>query len=202
MYRTYIIIDDFLDQPEVLRNPALKLSYPSLGFETNFPGRNASQAVVVPELEVVISKIVGEKLKPKTGTSHGKFRLTLAGDKGAAGVHLDDCAWSGILYLTPDEFCQGGTHFYRHKATNMDRAPITVEELQALGMSSMQEVWDNIVDKDTNNPEKWEHLMTVPMKYNRLVLFRPWLFHNAGQGFGDNVENGRLIYPLFFENDI
>jgi hypothetical protein len=38
------------------------------------------------------------------------------------------------------------------------------------------------------------------MKYNRLVLFRPWIFHNAGPGFGDSVENGRVIYPLFYNN--
>jgi len=36
------------------------------------------------------------------------------------------------------------------------------------------------------------------MKFNRFVLFRPWLFHNAGPGFGERPENGRLIYLLFY----
>ena len=40
--------------------------------------------------------------------------------------------------------------------------------------------------------------MTVPMRYNRLVLLRPWLWHTAGPGFGDNLENGRLVYLMFF----
>jgi hypothetical protein len=35
------------------------------------------------------------------------------------------------------------------------------------------------------------------MKYNRLMLFRPWLFHNAGPEFGDSIENGSIIYLMF-----
>jgi hypothetical protein len=32
------------------------------------------------------------------------------------------------------------------------------------------------------------------------VLFRPWLWHNAGAGFGDCLENGRLIYLLSYNS--
>ncbi len=38
----------------------------------------------------------------------------------------------------------------------------------------------------------------VPMKFNRLVLFEPWLWHAAGPGFGDSVSNGRLIYLMSY----
>jgi len=44
----------------------------------------------------------------------------------------------------------------------------------------------------------WETTMTVPMRFNRLVLLRPWLWHTAGRGFGDSLENGRLVYLMFF----
>ena len=40
--------------------------------------------------------------------------------------------------------------------------------------------------------------MTVPMRFNRLVLLRPWLWHTSGLGFGDSIENGRLVYLMFF----
>ena len=50
----------------------------------------------------------------------------------------------------------------------------------------------------TNDPSKWEKVMTLPMRFNRLVLFRPWLWHAAASGFGDRNENGRLIQGLFF----
>ena len=37
----------------------------------------------------------------------------------------------------------------------------------------------------------------MPMRFNRLVLFRPLLWHSAGDGFGDSLANGRLV-QLFF----
>ena len=40
--------------------------------------------------------------------------------------------------------------------------------------------------------------MSVPMRYNRLLLLRPWLWHTAGPGFGDRLDNGRLVYLMFF----
>jgi len=105
-----------------------------------------------------------------------------------------------MLYLTPDEYCQGGTEFFRHKATNTDHAPYTKEQLTAIGLTDFKQVWDDIIMKDTNNPQSWQHLMTIPMKFNRLVLFRPWLYHNAGPSFGKSLADGRLIYPLFYQN--
>jgi hypothetical protein len=36
------------------------------------------------------------------------------------------------------------------------------------------------------------------MRFNRLLLLRPWLFHTAGPGFGDKPENARLVYLMFF----
>ena len=36
------------------------------------------------------------------------------------------------------------------------------------------------------------------MPSNRLFLLRPWLWHTAGRGFGDRLENGRLVYLMFF----
>ena len=40
--------------------------------------------------------------------------------------------------------------------------------------------------------------MHVPMKFNRLILFRPWFFHDAGPGFGTDIRTGRLVYLLFY----
>jgi len=36
--------------------------------------------------------------------------------------------------------------------------------------------------------------MTVPIRFNRMILFRPWFWHTAGASFGDNIENGRLVH--------
>jgi hypothetical protein len=41
--------------------------------------------------------------------------------------------------------------------------------------------------------------MTVPMRFNRLVILQPQYWHTSGPGFGDTVENGRLVYLMFFK---
>lgn len=200
MQLSYIIVDDFLDNAMQLRSVALQANFPSPKANTYFPGRNAEKAIIMSDIDKAISDIVGERLKPMPGTSHGKFRLALENDKGEANIHIDNCHWSAILYLTPDEYCKGGTDFYRHKATKTDHAPYTAEQLAKIGFKEYKQVWDEIILKDTNDSDKWQHLMNVPMKFNRLVLFRPWLYHNAGISFGNSIENGRLIYPLFYQN--
>ena len=38
------------------------------------------------------------------------------------------------------------------------------------------------------------------MRFNRLMLFRPQQYHDAGAGFGTSLENGRLVYLNFYNN--
>jgi hypothetical protein len=61
-------------------------------------------------------------------------------------------------------------------------------------------LWNEVIHPHTNDASKWELVRSVPLKFNRLVLFRPWLWHNAGAGFGDHLENGRLIYLLSYNS--
>src|SRR5262249_19190824 len=112
------IVDDFLADPEVVRDAALRLEYVTTAAPTNFPGRNSRQRLRIGGLEEAISHVVGERLVGAEGTVHGHTRLTLAEDDalGRYRVHVDPFhVWSGILYLTPDAFCRGGTEFFRHK---------------------------------------------------------------------------------------
>ena len=57
----------------------------------------------------------------------------------------------------------------------------------------------DVIHPHTNDASKWELVRRVQMKFNRLVLFRPWQWHNAAPGFGDRPENGRLIYVLSYK---
>ncbi len=198
MQNSLMIIDDFLDNPFDLRNAALQQEYPELKEKTYFPGKNSAKRMIVEGMDRQISRLVQEPLTPTAGTGHGRTRLALEGDQGTIDIHIDDGYWSGILYLTLPEHCQAGTDFFRHKRTDMDRAPLYPEDLEKLGYQKYGDVWDDVLGPDTNNKSAWEHIMRVPMRFNRLILLRPWLYHTAGPGFGDSLENGRLVYLLFF----
>lgn len=197
MPTSLIIVDDFLNNASELRDAALRLDYPEQ--DGAFPGRNSQERIEIGGLAQQVSRLVGEPLKLMSPLqSHAKCRVTLAADKGRAKVHVDRAHWSGILYLSRPEDCRGGTEFFRHRRTGTDRAPINERELAAMGYASSEEVHREIIEKDSNDDSKWELTMQVPMRFNRLVLLRPWLWHTAGPAFGDRIENGRLVYLMFF----
>src|SRR3546814_134791 len=82
--------------------------------------------------------------------------------------------------------------------TNTERAPYDDAELAAMGYASRKEMFSEVINRDGTDDSKWEMTMRVPMRFNRLVLLRPWLWHTAGPAFGDRMENGRLVYLMFF----
>lgn len=199
MPTSFIIVDDFLENPSAIRDMALGLDYDYGG---NFPGRNSRQRLDLPGLSDYVSHLTGEPLKPiEPLGSHGKCRITLASDPKNAGIHVDEAQWSGILYLSRDEDCRGGTRFFRHKRTNMDRAPINDREAQAMGYANVADACNSILTQDAHRPSAWEKAFEIPMRFNRLVLLRPWFWHTSCPGFGNSIENGRLIQVMFFTID-
>lgn len=200
MALSFLVVDDFLGQPDRFRKQALSLDYPDL--QGPFPGRNSAQRLEIPRLSEHVSQLVGERLKPiEPRQSHGKCRLTLASDPRRGAVHVDHSQWSGILYLTRPEHCRGGTEFFRHKKTGLDRSPVSDREAIAMGLGGRDAVIAKTVTTDGLKRAAWERTMEIPMRYNRLVLLRPWFFHTAGPGFGTSREDGRLIYVMFFTLD-
>jgi len=199
MPTSLIVVDDFLSARDAqqLREAGLSMDYPEQ--QGPFPGRNSQDRLQIDGLDEAVSALVGERVKPISPLhSHAKFRITLGADLGRAKVHVDQAYWSGILYLSLPEHCQGGTEFFRHRRTNTDRAPINDAELAAMGFASHQQMHQQIIERDSNDDSQWEMTMRVPMRYNRLVLLRPWLWHTAGPAFGDRLDNARLVYLMFF----
>jgi hypothetical protein len=191
------VLDEFLPNPHATRARALTLDYSVPG---RFPGFNSKEKIGFRWLEAAVSRIVGEPVyAPWTDDfSHGNCRLALAADNQPARIHIDQSDWTGVLSLTRPEDCRGGTEFYRHLPSNLDRLPISEERLREAGYESYEDLRKEILDKDALDRSKWELSMRVPMRFNRLVLLQPQYWHTAGESFGDDVENGRLVYLMFF----
>jgi len=200
VYQSLIVVDEFYPDPVEVRRMALASDYPETSAPRTYPGRNSDRKYMPPGLDEVVSRLVGSpvagNLDPNAG--HGGFRITLAGEPSRYLVHVDPplLTWVGVIYLNPPEQCRGGTAFFRHKGLNSDRTPLTEDELRAYGPASMAA----LMQQDGNDPAKWEHLMTVPMRFNRLILYRPWLWHSSGEAFGTTRETGRLIQLVGFRD--
>ena len=76
--------------------------------------------------------------------------------------------------------------------------PTDLLSIQQAGYNDINALIEDVVNKDTNYPAKWAKVMTVPMRFNRLILFSPWMFHNSGEAFGKTPKDGRLVNLMFF----
>ena len=195
---TFIMVDDFLADPERARRQALQLDYDRSKKDGNYPGVLSDQPLPIGGLDDSVSKLIGVPVQAAPETVHGHCRLTLRSEKGLSGVHIDPAFYSGILYLSAPEDCRGGTDFYRHRRTGLDRVPEQPLEMMKAGYDDVNQLIEDVVNADTLKPSRWERTFTAPMRFNRLILFSPWMFHNSAAGFGDKPENGRLVYLMFF----
>ena len=198
MYRSLIVVDDFYPEPQKVREAALNATYPDPESD-KYPGRNSKEKFQVRGLDEAVQRIFGEPIQshPHPDGPHLRFRMTLAGETGRNIAHVDPVpplVAVGIVYLTLPEHCRGGTAFYAHRDIEMDTVPSPEHLQERTGCSDVK----SLLQKDGQDPDKWEHLMTVPMRFNRAVLYRPWMWHSAGEPFGDSIENGRLIHVLNF----
>lgn len=195
------VIDDFHPNPLRMRERALSFDY---SVEGRYPGQNSQQKIALPWLEDAVGRIVGAPVHAPWGPdySHQCCRLALASDDHEARIHIDESDWTGVLYLTLDEHCQGGTEFYRHLPTMTDRVPMTLDKVQELGFADYASLQQQILDEDALDRSKWELSMRVPMRFNRLVLLQPQYWHTAGLSFGGGPEDGRLTYLMFFKHGL
>lgn len=194
---SFLMFDDFVANPHELRRQALKLGYDG-DASGNYPGVTSARALPIPGLDDFVSRAIGTPVRAAPGTLHGHCRLTLKADRGRSGVHVDPAFYSGILYLSLPEHAAGGTDFFRHKRTGLDRVPTRADEMVSAGYGDPNDLIADVVNRDTLRPAAWEHSFTAPMRFNRLILFSPWMFHNSARGFGDTPETGRLAYLMFF----
>jgi hypothetical protein len=195
------VVEDFLRDPSLLRRFALEAEYLLPPTAETYAGRNSRQKYPLPGLEEYVQQVTGHAVVPAGHpAAHAHLRLCLEGETGTGGVHIDNCHWTGVLYLTLDEHAQGGTTFHRHRPSNTLRAPVYPEDWLAWGGLSRDRWWKEVVLPHTNDPTKWDVARHVEMRFNRLVLFRPWLWHSASPGFGSDAATGRLVYLIFLHD--
>tara|TARA_B100000902_G_scaffold339494_1_gene341745 strand:- start:702 stop:1313 length:612 start_codon:yes stop_codon:yes gene_type:complete len=196
--RNLIVVDDFLQNPDAVREYALVQQFEFFGGK-NWPGRDSSDIHGAEEMTEACSHVVGEKLTIKPQNKCSYFRLTKEGQDGRQHIHFDPnpgLIWAGVLYLTPIVHPTGGTKFWKHKETGWDRSP-TPEEGAKYGVHSHQDMV-KFFDIEGKDESKWIELDNVAFKYNRLVMFNPSLWHSNGDLFGTMEEDARLVQLFFF----
>ncbi len=135
------------------------------------------------------SKLLGGiDIRYKRG--EGEFRVTTAADMGqrTSLVHVDTPDLSAIVHLSKDR--TEGTHFYRHRRLDLER--VSPED------NARPEV-RRAIEADTLDLAAWELVHTIPMRFNRLLIFDGKYFHSGAQVLtGATLAEGRMTQNFFF----
>lgn len=199
----YIIVDDIYSDPDGLVEAALESIREAELPRGNYAGVMTTHPFLGEQHRALFQKLTMEPSINSSTNANGKIRFTLPEDPFKFHIHYDvdmNTKWAGVVYLSK-EHPQGieGTSFWKHKRTGLEIAPNTVEGFQQYGWKDFNDLRMFLEDEGLDE-SLWEKTLSVPYKYNRLILFRPWMLHSPGPAFGDSLENSRIIQTLFLGN--
>jgi hypothetical protein len=201
MINRYYIIDDFYNDPDELVRVSLESAI-NFGSNGNFAGVMTSQAFLSIHQRDLFQKLLLEPSIDSSTQLNGKVRFTKEGDPYKQNIHFDggfDTKWSGVVYLSKNHPNVDGTAFWKHKKSGLEEIPRTEAGLAKVGLNSREGI-KNLLEKDGIDETQWEKTLAVPYRYNRLVLFRPWLFHSPGVAWGNTLQTSRIVQTIFLGN--
>lgn len=182
------IVDNFYENPDEIREFALKQDYLEGGLGRGFIGRRTHQQFLFPGLKERFEEIMGRKItKWEEHGMNGRFQVAWSGEPLV--YHCDSQQWGGMLYLTPNAPYQCGTTLYAHKQT----------KARTYYEPGYDASWRNIPGDCHLDGTPFEPVDVLGNVYNRLVIFDASCIHSASQYFGTVMDNGRLWQMFFFD---
>lgn len=182
------IVDNFYEDPDAVREFALKQDYLEGGLGRGFIGRRTEQQFLFPGLKERFEEIMGREITAwQEHGMNGRFQISWSGEPLV--YHCDSQKWGGMLYLTPNAPFSCGTTLYAHKTT---RARTYYEE-------GWDVAWKDVPGDCHLDGSSFEPVDVLGNVYNRLVIFDASAIHSASQYFGTVKENARLWQMFFFD---
>lgn len=180
-------VEDFLSNPEAVRDAALKAKW--LNWKSETDGQ-VYKRVAEYESPAIAARIAQEMGRPVKVVKMG-FRLNYADEAPNTLIHSDGDGWGTyamVLSLAKHSPDGNGTAFWRHLASGKDR--VRVEDFDALVQ----------VVPDWDDPAKFERWHVEEAAFNKAVFYRSELLHSRWPftAFGSTPEDGRLTLVCFF----
>lgn len=211
-----IIIDNFLQDPDVLKNIGINSSfspYPNFDKKKGYPGIRAQapaeySSMITEFLEPLIKLNFGVPEDLALRKSMCAFSLTTMQAEDLSPLqrtpHFDASSphhMAVLLYLCDER--HGGTGFYRHKATGLQQiTEATREHYLDVYYEEINAVRPPLRYFDNSN-EHFSFLGMIPAKFNRLVIYRGSLLHtaciNPAISINDHPGSGRLTVNTFYD---
>lgn len=179
--RPIFVLEDFHPFPNEIRELALQSEF------TDWLGPDGHIYKRICRMEIPGIRAMIEGCLGPVDMLGMAYRLNYNDEEPNSAIH-SDLGWGThalVLYLSEGP---GGTAFWRHNRTGVDRIDV--------GDTWLFEQ----VNKDWNDESRWtlEHL--VEMRFNRAIIYESALFHSRYpfKAFGNTPDTGRLIVVAFF----
>ena len=167
------IIDDFLSFP--VKEYVKKIGDPTNSIvEQWYPNNDKFHNKTYERL----SDILGSRIQVLDDTTISSTENT--DSHICAHIQSD---WIALIYLQLPLSSLGefGVSFYSHKETG-------------------SEFYSEGKKLNTLDESQWKEYSKIPVKYNRMVLFKSRLWHSYGNGFGDTLNNSMLYKKIIIRN--
>ena len=175
------IVDDFYEDPMLVRQFALQLEYNE---DLRYYKGKRTKSYKTPQMKQRFEEILGRKITVwDEHAMNGVFQYCTPED--ALVYHWDNQTWAGMIYLTPGAPYQSGTSLFAHKTTGARCEGDPGSDLAFNG---------GFYDRS-----KFDLVDTAGNVFNRLVLFDAKCIHAANEYFGQTKENSRLFHLFFFD---
>ena len=187
---TIAVIDDFLGDPDALRDHAL--TYP-FDFE---PSRYKGRRTIPyrsPEVRQAFESVLGASITDwEAQPYNGSFQLT--GPDDPIVWHSDTQTYAAAIYLDGGCHPEAGTSFWRHRDTKCRRSPWHPREYVRFNEQSAAAAHAAIFnDYNYVHPDAWELVDRVAAVFNRCVIWDAKLIHSA-----TSYQRERLVQLFFF----
>lgn len=196
------IVDNFFDDPDKIRNLALRMSY-TPDERGTYPAVRSEQLYInnKPLFDLVCRKILSiyydlhsnQSINWNVNMSFQKVNKSY----GSGWIHIDSPALlSAIVYLNPNASPDSGTSMYRLKkdVVAADDQYNVIKEDFYLGKTSFEEAEKSRIKSNG----QFDEVVKINNSYNRLIVFDATTPHGALNFFGNNDEDTRLTLAIFF----
>ena len=180
---TFVVVDDFYQDPEKIRNFALSKEFHA--HPKYHKGKRTNERYLFPGLKEKFESLLGHKItRWEEHGVNGCFQLCVGGDPIV--YHVDAQQYAGVVFLTPDAPLDSGTQLLRSRFTGKTKLETDQDHSKVFQNGFLDKSTFDVVD-------------TIGNRFNRLVLWDGRNLHCAQSYFGNSLENGRLFHLFFFD---
>jgi len=207
-YFPVTIVDNFYENPDLIREFALSLEY-HRSDDGRWPGSRTSLISMLNRsfFNTFTNKLFSlffdfnhNDLDWNIDTNFqkiNKFSSDINDIKNSGWIHSDEGLFSGIVYLNPDDCFYSGTSIYKLKSGEVDNCQ---QKTKYLHYTHSKEFDENEykIEKEYNNG-KYVETIRIENVYNRLVIFEGGVHHGVPTFYSENDEP-RLTQVFFVNN--